>query len=548
MIFFRISFRRWAQLICLFIFLVLLAAAARMKLPELFLAMDPALVGLTFLAARTFEWIFIAALFVLAVTPLFGRIFCGYICPMGTTIDLSDAKLARKSGSRAAHGVSPTLKIYLLAGFAGAALMGVGMVFWLAPLSLITRFYGMVVYPVVRLFSDRAVGLVRPAADWLDFRPLMFLEIEPHRFATQFFILGVFVMVFAAVRLSPRFWCRYVCPSGAMLSLLSKKPVFRRQVDEKCNQCGLCSRICPMGAIDPEGPETTRHGECIVCRQCEKKCPKQAISFARGQDACRRAPVSAERRRVLLAALAGAGTAAVGMTGLTAVADENAEGNVRAARLIRPPGALPEPGFLDRCVRCGECMSACPTNTLQPVWFTAGFLGMFSPAVTPRRKYCDPRCTVCGSVCPTGAINPLGALERVWARTGTAVIARQKCLAWEHKKGCMVCDEVCPYDAVEFEKRPELPYPVPHVNEDRCAGCGYCEHFCPVIHEAAIVVTPMNALRLDKGESYEAEGALRGYQLRLRPKETPGTGGEFETPGDVKNPEDGLPPGFDEGL
>jgi formate hydrogenlyase subunit 6/NADH:ubiquinone oxidoreductase subunit I len=165
-------------------------------------------------------------------------------------------------------------------------------------------------------------------------------------------------------------------------------------------------------------------------------------------------------------------------------------------------------------------MSACPTNTLQPIWFDAGFAGMFSPAVTPERKYCDPRCTICGSVCPTGAIRGLAAHERVWARTGTAVIHRQKCLAWEHGKSCMVCDEVCPYDAIEFEKKPDLPYPVPHVREARCAGCGYCEHYCPVTNDAAIVVTPMNEVRL-KTESYKAEGARRKYELTLRPASEP---------------------------
>ena len=124
---------------------------------------------------------------------------------------------------------------------------------------------------------------------------------------------------------------------------------------------------------------------------------------------------------------------------------------------------------------------------------------------------------MCGEVCPTGAIRIMSLNERVWAKTGTAVIFREKCLAWEQQKSCMVCDEVCPYKAVEFIKEPGNRVPVPRVNEEKCAGCGYCEHFCPVQNQAAIVVTPMGAIRMSEG-SYVAEGKNQGLNLSIRPK------------------------------
>jgi ferredoxin len=161
-------------------------------------------------------------------------------------------------------------------------------------------------------------------------------------------------------------------------------------------------------------------------------------------------------------------------------------------------------------------MTACPTNTLQPIWFQAGLTGLFSPAITPRRGFCNPECNNCGTVCPTGAISKLTKKERIWAKTGTAVIFRQKCLAWEHRKSCMVCDEVCPFKAVEFIKEQGNPVPVPQVVEEKCAGCGSCEHYCPVQNEAAIVVTPMGALRLAKG-SYAEQGRRQGLRLSLKP-------------------------------
>ncbi len=180
---------------------------------------------------------------------------------------------------------------------------------------------------------------------------------------------------------------------------------------------------------------------------------------------------------------------------------------------------------------------------------------MFSPAIVPARKYCDPQCRVCGNVCPTGAILEMTPAQRIWAKTGTAIIYRRKCLAWEYKKSCMVCDEVCPYEAVEFEKREGLPYPVPHVLTDKCAGCGYCEHYCPVENDAAIVVTPMNELRL-RQPNYEEEARMRDFDLRLR--EDPGgfdpdaltyPQPEGESyPSSDDEPQEGMAPGFDEGL
>ena len=112
----------------------------------------------------------------------------------------------------------------------------------------------------------------------------------------------------------------------------------------------------------------------------------------------------------------------------------------------------------------------------------------------------------------------------------------------------MVCDEVCPYDALEFEKRPDLPHPVPHVIEDRCSGCGYCEHACPVYNEAAIVVTPMNALRLNPGESYEYAAKSQGFTLQLEPDKAD-SADAIDAPATTPAPDgNGLPPGFDKGL
>ena len=146
---------------------------------------------------------------------------------------------------------------------------------------------------------------------------------------------------------------------------------------------------------------------------------------------------------------------------------------------------------------------------------------MFSPSLDPRLGPCDPRCTRCAEACPTEAIRRLSKEERLWAKVGTAVIIPNKCLAWEHHKKCMVCDEVCPYGAIEMVKADGIPVPVPKVLENRCSGCGYCAHHCPIRPQPAIVVTAQGALRLAEGSYIEA-GKRQGLGLSLKKQAEPG--------------------------
>ncbi len=68
--------------------------------------------------------------------------------------------------------------------------------------------------------------------------------------------------------------------------------------------------------------------------------------------------------------------------------------------LIRPPGALPEKDFLQRCVRCVECIQICIGNALQPSFLQSGIEGIFSPRLVARTGYCEFNCTLCETKCP----------------------------------------------------------------------------------------------------------------------------------------------------
>jgi formate hydrogenlyase subunit 6/NADH:ubiquinone oxidoreductase subunit I len=125
---------------------------------------------------------------------------------------------------------------------------------------------------------------------------------------------------------------------------------------------------------------------------------------------------------------------------------------------------------------------------------------------------CDQNCNVCGKVCPTQAIRSVSLEEKTNAKVGTAVLRKEMCLVWAENKLCLICDEICPYNAIVF--RPVEGYRRPVVIASKCNGCGFCEQRCPVKGESAIVVVPNGEIRLKEG-SYLKEA--KKLQLEFRP-------------------------------
>jgi len=130
----------------------------------------------------------------------------------------------------------------------------------------------------------------------------------------------------------------------------------------------------------------------------------------------------------------------------------------------------------------------------------------------PRLAPCDQNCNVCGKVCPTQAIRSVSLEEKTHAKVGTAVLRKEMCLVWAENKLCLICDEICPYNAIVF--RPVEGYRRPVVIPSKCNGCGFCEQRCPVKGESAIVVVPNGEIRLKEG-SYVKEA--KRLQLEFKP-------------------------------
>jgi len=517
-----IRYRRIVQVISLLFFLFLLAVTIY-PLPllpglvDIYLRLSPLHLLATFLNTFHFIAAFIPAVVLVVLTLVFGRFFCGWICPMGVTLDVTD-RILRPGLKKVDDSREPlrlkAFKYGLLAAVLVAAYFEANLAGWLDPQSFITRTYVQVVLPGFQFAADlvlrglKPIGFLRPVAEGLHsfFRTSVFALTQPQFHGMVATGLG-FLSVALLVYFNRRFWCRFICPMGAILALTSRFSVFKRTVDpEKCIHCNKCARNCRMGAIT-EGGEKDYRGECIECFTCQDVCPAGAITFRPVRRGAAVLPVNFGRRALI--ASAGAGLAAVPIVRLA--------GAVERRGPIRPPGAGGARGrdyFMQTCLRCGQCMRVCPTNAIQPAWFEDGLEGMWSPMIVPIIGYCEYSCTLCGQVCPSGAIEQLTEENKKLTRIGRAVFDKNRCIPWSRSENCLVCEEHCPVPdkAIRFREEKMIDdggnavsVKLPYVVEDECIGCGICENKCPVEGPKGVRVTGL--LPQERKEEKKAQGA-----------------------------------------
>jgi polyferredoxin len=507
------SYRRWilarkiVQGISLVGFLVLFVLIQHPNVPrglvKLPIWLDPLAVLVNLIASRTFVRGMMLALVTVGLTLVFGRAWCGWLCPLGTVLDLfplrrSKIKHAGKiiliKDSAVGDGWRK-IKTILLFIMLAMALFGSLSLLILDPLTLLYRTLTTSLWPAL----DRLVLALERALYSLPFlansvasfdlliRPNLF---PPEPFITRAAVLffGIFTVVIGLNALAKRFWCRYLCPLGGLLGWLSKVALFKRQVSEDCRNCKLCSTACPTGTIDAEHGFASDPAECTLCLDCLDVCPRSTIAITPGWQISPGQTYDISRREAL-------STLGMGLLSV-AVLRSGWEHDRPHPRRIRPPGVLEE-AMLSRCIRCGACMRACPTGGLQASLTEAGFEGMWTPILMPRLGYCDYACNACGQACPVEAIPPLSLEEKRRQVIGNAYIDENICIAWADHIDCIVCEEMCPLPEKAIQLTTEtfsngnlesVEVKVPHVLRERCIGCGICEYKCPVAGEAAIRV------------------------------------------------------------
>ncbi|MBD3315493.1 MAG: 4Fe-4S binding protein [Chitinivibrionales bacterium] len=496
---------------------------------------------------------------VLIVTVLLGRVFCGGVCPLGAVIDFSDRYLFRRmrSSRRRPPKYLRRLKYILLTVSLVGALSGVLYPLFFDPILLATRIATLVILPLGRIVMIDMHGLVKPLLDAAGAYRLSLITLRSPLYYGTLGALALALVIIGGGFWDRRFWCQYLCPSGAFFGLLSRFALFRRKVDyDNCSDCKRCAAtLCPTRAIDERDYRVTSTAECVLCGLCREK-NKRCTSF--GFASPKRSVVrgaDVERRHFVAGALGGALT----LPFLRANAFDRRD---NSGRLIRPPGAVPDDEFNSRCLGCAHCLKACPTNAIQPCTFADGAHRLFTPKIVARVGGCEETCHLCGHVCPTGAIRKLSYEEKRFVKIGTAVIDRRRCLAWEQNKECVVCDEVCPYNAIttHFLETTTGPFRVPVVDEDLCLGCGMCEHHCPIFDKAAIVVYKFGEQRKSSGpyvSEWKKERILErrrksdreaiGRSFGLPPSELGSSGSnrmEADTNTTRRREDTKLPPGF----
>ena len=493
-----LNLRRASQVFCLAGFLWLFLQTEYRGQDELawpvslLFRIDPLAALADALSPGPFHWhILWPALLVIAITAVLGRVFCGWVCPMGTLLD-GVGMLARGTRRSLAPGWR-RIKYYLLFALVIAGLFGVQQIGLFDPLSIFLRTLTLSLYPawnwllngIYDVAYNVDIPLVSDALNasypWARSHVMAFVEPA---FELAFFTLVVFVAILLLERFERRFWCRNLCPLGALLGLCSVAAPLRREPAGHCGGCRTCASACRGGAADGEKLSAS---ECLVCLDCAEYCPENRARFVwMGRPAL--SPVDLPRRGVLTALAGGVLVAPVIRT-LPAAAQQN-------DYLVRPPGAVAEEEFLRRCIRCGECMKVCIGQALHPALLQAGAAGMWTPLVVARLGYCEYNCTLCGQVCPTGAIEKLPRERKKKVVIGLAVINKDRCLPFARGEECLVCEEHCPTGekAIVFDekevltpegmRRPKLP----RVVKELCIGCGICETKCPISGVSAIRV------------------------------------------------------------
>ena len=528
--------RRASQIFFLFLFLVLLVFTSlhsmvgttsdiHLRGPvRLFFEWDPLVAIANALATHALYRGLLWSLVILLPTLFLGRFFCGWICPMGTLQHFvgnmpSESKRGKQRIEANRYKRWQTVKYVVLIAGLVAACFGSMAIGWLDPFSLLVRSIGLSILPAFN-FTVRAVlapmenSHIAPikATGEITHAILQFLVLDFRQahFA-QGLALGIlFLLILSASLRVTRLWCRSICPLGALLGAVSRWSVLGLHKDaDSCDKCNRCLMHC-QGGDDPIGGAPWRKAECLMCMNCVGSCPHDSLVFRFFRHEKEVASPDLGRRRTLTGLAAGA-------IAVPLMRADTAMGKSRNERLLRPPGALDEPDFLSRCIRCGECMKVCPNNSLHPTLGEAGLEGLWTPTLVPRIGYCEPSCVLCSEVCPTGAIWQITPREKGWVvgvgqsaaadqpvRLGTAFYDRGRCLPWAMATECIVCEEWCPVSpkAIYVQEAQVIDaagntktLKQPRVDPSRCVGCGACEFACPLQERPAVYVTSIGESR-----------------------------------------------------
>ena len=432
------------------------------------------------------------------LTLLFGRVYCSFLCPLGILQDII-AFLRKKTKKFKYIFIEPWIKTRygILAGvmllFFSGSIMGLTL---FDPYSNFGRITTHVFRPVA-VGMNNALSFTLAKFNVYAIHPVEFKGIALFSFVFAVVVFGVVLwMSFYHGRL----YCNTVCPVGTLLGFLSRFSIFKIRFNpSECISCKACERVCKAGCMDVENSEID-FSRCVACFNCFKVCPTEGVVCQWGlkKHEPTALPEDVGKRDFIMqtaAFLMASGTSVAGAQQPVEIYKESTVSVLRKSG-VTPPGSLSLDHFMNKCTACHLCVSACPTQVLQPAFLEYGFLGIMQPRMDYKTSYCNYDCVACSAVCPSGAILAQDLEGKKLIQLGKAKFVKKNCVVYSQKTDCGACAEHCPTKAVRMVLDKEVGKRAPKIDESICIGCGACEFACPTKPYKAIYVenNPVHAV------------------------------------------------------
>ena len=441
-----------------------------------------------------------------ALTLIFGRVYCSVICPLGVMQDVF-AWGGRKA-KRNRYSYSPEkrwLRIAALVLFVASLIVGGSVLAQLlAPYSAYGRIAGNLLAPLYRWGNNGLAYLAERMGSYAFYET----EVWIRSGATFGIALATLAVLAILAWRGGRTYCNTICPVGTVLGYIARFAWLKPVIDtEKCNSCGLCERNCKASCINSKEKKID-YTRCVACMDCMGTCRKHGIAYKHVKPEACTSATPCPTPEATNAGEAGEGTsrrtfltttAVVAATTAIKAQEMKVDGGLaiiqdkvvpdRQTHLV-PPGALSARNFAKHCTACQLCVSVCPNGVLTP---STDLTRLMQPEMTYERGYCRPECTRCSEVCPTGAIRPITREDKSSTQLGHAVWVKKNCIPLTDGVSCGNCARHCPVGAIQMveaegEGKGRRTPKIPAIDIERCIGCGACEHLCPARPFSAIYV------------------------------------------------------------